>query len=221
MNKVIIVLVLLSAGGAVAAWQFGVFGGGDEVAVDDNVHKVKRGPLKITLTERGTLKAKKSTKIKCEVHGKLAWLAEEGAKVKKGDILIKMDTQQVQQSIDTLTSQITQGEAELKSAETAFTVQEGQNLTSIEKAELQAEVADVELEKYLESDHPAKLRGLDLGIEDAEVQKNKAEIYLKGSAQLLEEDFVTAQQHEDAKLALKKAINGLKPAILPTDSDRK
>ena len=81
MNKVIIVLVLLSAGGAVVAWQLGVFGGGDEVAVDDNVHTVKRGPLKITLTERGTLKAKKSTKIKCEVHGKLAWLAEEGATI--------------------------------------------------------------------------------------------------------------------------------------------
>ena len=218
MNKFVIILVCLSAGGAVAAWQFGVFGGSDDIAIDDNVHTVTRGPLKITLIERGTLKAKKSTKIKCEVHGKLAWLAEEGAKVKKDDILIKMDTQQVQQQIDTLTSQITQGEAQLKSAETAFTVQEGQNETNREKAELAVEVADVELEKYLESDHPARLRNLDLAIEDAEVQKNRAEIYLEGSAKLLEEDFVTQQQHEQDKLALKKAINGLVTANMKKDS---
>ena len=82
--KIIIVLVLLSAGGAVAAWQYGVFGGGDEIASDDNVHTVKLGSLKITLTERGTLKAKKSTKIKCEVHGKLSWLAESQNTVQRG-----------------------------------------------------------------------------------------------------------------------------------------
>ncbi len=218
MNKFVIVLVLFSLCGAVAAWQFGVFGGSDDIAVDDNVHTVKRGPLKITLIERGTLKAKKSTKIKCEVHGKLAWLAEEGAKVKKGDILVKMDTQQIQQQIDTLTNQITQGEAELKSAETAFTVQEGQNLTSIEKAELQAEVADVELEKHLESDHPAKLRNLDLAIEDAVVQKNKADDNLGATEQLFKEDFCTEQDLQDAKLRLKKAINGLVTANMLKDS---
>ena len=210
MIKKLVILVVVLGAVALGLWWFGAFGASPEKLEEaKNVHTVRRGLLKITLTERGTLKAKKSTQIRAETHGKLSWLAEEGAKVKKGDVLVKMDTEQLKQQIDQLANQITQGEAELKSAETEVTVQEGQNKTNIEKAELGFEVAKVELEKMLESDIPKKERDFTLSIEDAETQLKRAKDNVVASEQLLKEDFVTPNDHEDTLLKLKKAQNTL------------
>ena len=213
MNRIVIILVLLSGGGAFALWKAGVFSGDDKTVESQATStRSRRGTLSITLTERGTLKAKKSTQIRAATHGKISWMAEEGAKVKKDDVLVKMDTQQLQQMIDTLQNQITQGEADFKSAETEVTVQEGQNMTNIEKAELNVEVKNVEIEKFNKSDHPAKVRDLEIAIKDAETQLSRAKENVRNSSRLLKEDFVTENDHEDTLLKLDKAESNLQGA---------
>ena len=219
MRKLLLIVALLGiAGGAV--W-FGFFRGERETQEQTNFHLVKREVLKITLTERGTLKVKKSIQIKAETQGKISWLIDEGKKVKKGDVLVKMDTEQTKQQIDQFANQITQLKAELKSAETELTVQEGQNETNIEKADLNQAVAKVELEKLLLADIPEKERDLELSIAEAKTSLKRAEEKYAAYRKLQRQEFVTKTEVDDAEIQLRKAKNSLETAELKSDSYQK
>jgi RND family efflux transporter MFP subunit len=212
MRKAIVIVLLLGGAGVGIAAATGAFSQETESAEPKNIHTVRRETLKITLTERGTLKAKKSTQIKAATHGKISWMVEEGTKVKKDDVLVKLDTEQTKQQVDTLANQITQLEAELKSAETEETVQIGQNKTNIEKAELNRDVAKVTLDKLIEADIPKKERDLKLAIEKAENNLDKNEEALKASEELFKAEFMTKNELRQARLDLKTAQNDLESA---------
>jgi HlyD family secretion protein len=210
---VIILLLVVVAAGGIAAWKSDWFSASGPP--DDNgkaSHVVRRQTLKMVLTERGTLKAKKSTQIVCEAHGKIAQLIDEGKSVKKGDILVELDKEETQNRLEQYENQITQLDAELKSATTEELIQVGQNLTDIEKAQLALEVAQVEFRKHKEATVPAKERELQLGIEEAEIKLTEAKDSLKVAEELFKEEFSTAYDVEQAKLALKRAENNVETA---------
>jgi HlyD family secretion protein len=211
--KYFVIILLLAAGtGSVAAWKFDVFSSSKPKDNGKGSHVVKRQTLKIVLTERGTLKAKNSTKIVCEAHGKIAQLIDEGKSVKKGEVLVELDKDDTQNRLEQYENQITQLEAELKSATTEELIQVGQNKTDIEKAQLNLEVARVELRKHKEATVPAKERELKLKIEEAEIKFTDAKDELKVNEELFKEDFATAYDVEQAKLALKRASNDVETA---------
>ena len=98
---VIILIVVVVIAGGVAAWKFDLFSSpGQTNGSGKASHVVKRQTLKIVLTERGTLKAKNSTKIICEAHGKIAQLVDEGKSVKKDDVLVEMDKDDTQNRLE-------------------------------------------------------------------------------------------------------------------------
>jgi multidrug resistance efflux pump len=188
----VIILVLVVATGGGAAWKFELFSSSKPKDNGKGSHVVKRQTLKIVLTERGALKAKNSTKIVCEAHGKIAQLIDEGKSVKKGEVLVELDKEDTQNRLEQYENQITQLEAELKSATTEEVIQVGQNKTDIEKAQLNLEVARVELKKHKEATVPAKERELKLKIEEAEIKLEDAKDTLKVTEELFKEDFSTA-----------------------------
>ncbi len=217
---VIILIVAVAGAGGVAAWQFDLFAASKPNDDGKGTHVVRRQTLKIVLTERGTLKAKKSTKIVCEAHGKIAQLIDEGKSVTKDDILVELDKEDTQNRLEQYENQITQLEAELKSATTEELIQVGQNKTDIEKAQLNLEVARVELRKHHEATVPAKRRELQLKIEEAEIKYKDAEDSLKVNEELFKEDFATAYDVDQAKLALKRAKNDVETAKMNWESYR-
>jgi RND family efflux transporter MFP subunit len=216
---IILVAVAVIAGG-VAAWQYDLFSAPKPKNNGKGIHTVKRQTLKIVLTERGTLKAKNSTKIVCEAHGKIAQLIDEGKSVKKGEVLVELDKDDTQNRLEQYENQITQLEAELKSATTEELIQVGQNKTDIEKAQLNLEVARVELRKHKEATVPARERELKLKIEEAEIKLKDAKDELKVTEELFKEDFSTAYDVEQAKLALKRAENDVETAKMNWESYR-
>ena len=74
--------------------------GKDAEGGNKGTYTVKRNVLKITLTERGTLKTKNSTMINAETSAKIEWLIDEGKAVKKGDILVELEKNDVEQRVD-------------------------------------------------------------------------------------------------------------------------
>jgi HlyD family secretion protein len=218
---VITLIVVVVAAGGGAAWKFDVFS--SPSGPTDNgkgIHVVKRQTLKIVLTERGTLKAKNSTKIVCEAHGKIAQLIDEGKSVKKDDTLVELDKEDTQNRLDQHENQITQLQAELKSATTEELIQVGQNKTDIEKAQLNLEVARVELKKHKEATVPARQRELQLKIEEAQIKLADAQDSLKVTEELFKEEFSTAYDVEQAKLDLKRAQNDVETARMNWESYR-
>src|ERR1700722_14705046 len=56
---------------------------------DDRLDRVFAEALE--LTERGSLEAVQSTEVICRGKAKIKWIADDGAKVKKGDKLVELD----------------------------------------------------------------------------------------------------------------------------------
>ena len=84
--KVLILLLVLSgaAGAAYYFWHpFSSDSSQNPTVVTDNLFRVVRGDLDITLTENGTVRAKDSVKIRADIDGqaKIVSLVEEGKTV--------------------------------------------------------------------------------------------------------------------------------------------
>jgi len=214
MRIALITLVVVLVGGGLWAVTTGRFGDQPaSSAAARGVHAVQRGSLRITLEERGTLKPLQSAEIRSEIPGKIATMVEEGATVKKDQVLATLDTTDVERQIEQLEGQVIQLEAELKSAETEEEIQRTQNQTDIDKAELNLKVAEADLEKYTKSDVDIERRKHEIGIEEARTNLARAQEQLVASQQLLEEQFVTESQHEETKLKVKQAQNTLETKI--------
>src|SRR5262245_61282629 len=61
-------------------------------------HEVKRDDLTVTVVEGGTLAAVRELSIRSEVEGtaRIIWIVPEGTYVKKGDLLVELDSAQAQ-----------------------------------------------------------------------------------------------------------------------------
>ncbi len=65
-------------------------------------HTVTRGELKVSVTEQGVLESSENTEVKCGVRGAntVIWVIENGSQVKKGDVLVRLDTLAIEDAIN-------------------------------------------------------------------------------------------------------------------------
>ena len=143
-------LALLAGGGLAYAWLSGaLFSGDAEVEIQGAT--VRRGPLEITVTERGNLVAENSVSVKSEVEGRttILYLIPEGTQVEPGDLLAELDSsafedQRVSQEIS-----VESARAAATKAREALEIQRIENESDIAKAEQDVDFARLELEKYI------------------------------------------------------------------------
>ncbi len=77
---------------------------------------VKRGDVKVTITEAGELRAEHQATIQATTDKQITWMAPEGEWVKKGDPLIKFESSKYVIQRDSATSALAVTEAELSAA---------------------------------------------------------------------------------------------------------
>lgn len=203
------VVVVVLGGLAAAAYAFGPkewFGSDEVQAIAGS--QVRRGPLSITVTERGNLKAKDAVSLRSEVEGRTTILSliPEGTFVDAGTVVAELDTadlleKQVQQEIT-----VANAEASHKKAKEALEIQKIENESSIARAELEVSLAATELEKYREGDWPQSKQKAEEDILIAEEELKQAESKRDYSEQLEEKGFLTRSELEADQLAYNRSI---------------
>ena len=65
-------------------------------------HTVGRQNLSVSITEQGTLESRENVEVKNKVRGEntVIWVVENGAEVKKGEVLVRLDTLQIEDTIN-------------------------------------------------------------------------------------------------------------------------
>src|SRR5260221_4109665 len=131
VGKVLLgVLIVLGAAGGVLAWQGKIFKRSEE-QTNLIFEPVKKGSLEITITERGNLESAQNSTVVCMVEGEagvgILEIVEEGKLVKKGDILVKLDSSKLNNDKQSQQITVEQAAATLKTAETNLEIQEKQN----------------------------------------------------------------------------------------------
>ncbi|MBT8484029.1 MAG: HlyD family efflux transporter periplasmic adaptor subunit [Phycisphaerales bacterium] len=212
-SLLVMIMVAVVAGGTLVVRQ--LFPAADETTPQERmVYTVARGPLKVTITENGSLLAKDSQKITVRSRrgGKITFLVEEGKSVEEGEVLCRMDTTDLESRLQQLKLDIVKTEADLGSAKTELEIQASENVADIEKAEIALKKAEMELERYTKGDAPKERRTLEIAIKEAETNHSRATKKYTDSEKLLEQEYVTASQVEQDRIAFERSAIQLEGA---------
>ncbi len=188
---------------------------------DDNplLSEVRKATLRITVTERGNLESCVTVDGICEVNAnqiKIISLVPEGTKVKKGDIVCKFDSSEIDKNLAQQDIKVKQAIAKIETTQQELEIQRNKGESDIIAAKVEMTLAKLDLEKYVEGDFKAettKQKGeIRLKEKDLKEAKNKLDQFkqlmkkgLKSQEVVIIQESDVAQnelQYESAKLEL-------------------
>jgi len=168
---------------------------------------VQRGLLRVSVVERGNLKAADAVVLKSEIEGNatILFLIPEGTQVKEGDLVCELDaTQQIDRRV---AQEITlrNADAAFVKAKQNYEIQKSQNDSDIKRAEQALSFAEVDLVKFREGDKAAKEAQASEKIKLAEEENTRASDKFNWSQTLFDNGFLTSTELEADRLSRSRA----------------
>ncbi|MFK5956028.1 MAG: efflux RND transporter periplasmic adaptor subunit [Planctomycetota bacterium] len=205
-NPILPIVVVLALAGT--AWG-GMREGGwwvEESKTEVLGQTVKRGPLRITVVQRGNLTAINSAKMINELEGNVQILSllAEGTFVEEGDLVVTLDSSGFKDLEVSRDISVQNSQAAVTKAEQALEIQKSQNTSDIAQVEQKLQFAKDDERKYLEGDWPQSLQASEESIVLAEEEVVQAKDRLEWSEKLNEEGFLTRTELETDKLAFSR-----------------
>ena len=201
---------ILVAAAALATWLHPIaklramFGKNTDDAV---VHVVKPGSLSITLKEDGELKAVNSAEIKCEVQAqgvKIEWVIDESSRVSKGDVLMRLASDEIKDRVETEDMELRKIIAGLEEAQEALNITLSENESKLNKAANDLKIAELEQRRYLEGDYEKSKLAASISIQQTEMELNRKRDELMKSEPLLPRGFVTLAKIQELQDDVKR-----------------
>lgn len=177
---------------------------------------VQRGPLEISVVQRGNLAAKDSVSVVSEIEGTttVISLVKEGTFVKEGDLLVELDNSQIVEKKLAQEIAVQNADAALKKAKAQYEIQVSQNESDIESALRKLTFAKIDQDKYLKGDLPQQTEEAKQAILLAEQEQKQAETTYTWSKGLNEKGFVTRTELDRDELAYARTQVDLSQAQL-------
>ncbi len=149
------------------------------------LYTIKRGTLPITVTERGNLESQKTEEIICEVENfggdrsgmtgtQILYVVPNGSSVKKGDLLVELDSAPLQERLDSQFLSLQRAEAEKIQANSKYDNQVTQNETNVAEAELKLKLAEIDMNSYEDETggtFQIELQNIEMEIQTARAQQ--------------------------------------------------
>lgn len=187
----------------------GVRGGlfGSEATESLRGARVRRGPLTISVTERGNLEAKDAASLKCEIEGRttVLWLIEEGTRVEPGDKVAELDASSLEDQLVQQRIAVENAQASFTKAKAELEIQIKQNESDIAAAQQMLDFAKADLKKYLEGDFPQMKKQLEEEITLAEANLERASDKRSWSEKLFEKGVIQRTELQSDRLAEESA----------------
>lgn len=215
--KVVVLTAIVGGVAAVAAGGWSVAGFGKSTDRDAGFDRyiVATRSFTVDLREKGELKAAQSVDIKCEVEGRstIISIIEEGTAVKKGDLLVELASDQLDNRILQEELKETTALTAFEAAKTDLDIQRDKNASDIRKAELNVELKKLALEKYTKGDWVQARRDAQIAIEQAEMTLQRKDEDFQAAKELYKKNFMTKTEFENDKFEFKKSEWQLEKSI--------
>ncbi len=205
MNKVtrlLFAIVIVCAIGLGAYMLRNSFAGSNDESDAAATYRVVRRAIEDRAVERGTVESQKTVYGKCEIPGrnKIVFIVPEGTEVKKGDRVAEFEKNETQQAIDQMKVQVNEAISKLDEAKQGVKIQENKNATDIAAAELEHQLAVIDLEKYEKGTFVAEKADLERAIKEAEAELEKVRDEKKGVELLVKKGYRSPQQLKEYEL---------------------
>ncbi len=213
MKPLIIVLCL-----AAAAWSWSRWGQASATAgrtvLAESTATASVGKLPIVVTKSGYLKARNSllVKPKFQRQGTIQWLVDEGKSVESGDVLVEFEKTELETQVTDKESEVSKSQIELEAAQADLAIQARENMGAIEASELTLKLASLKLERHQVGDGPNQRRQKELAAEKARSTFMRLTDQFAMVPELAKEGFLTENQVEEERIALREAEINLETA---------
>lgn len=193
-------------GGALAILLWMIWGPGSRQNESDLSQQpttfVQQGPLRIDVTETGTIRPRKQIVLKNETdrNATIVYVVKEGSIVKKGDLLVELDSTEIENQLIERRLAVLNDEADLVAAQQSLKVADNENTASIEQAELTLRFAIQDLQKYKEGEFPKLKKEAEAKLKLAEAELKQAEESLKWSTILFDEKYLSQSELQQDEL---------------------
>jgi HlyD family secretion protein len=186
-------------------------GGGDEAYA---YYEVERGDFLVSVVEGGTLQAVNENTVRNEVDGnsRIIYIVPEGTYVKKGDLIVELDTADVENALNAQLIRYEDDNADFIKSETDLVITKSTVESDIRKAELDVQFARMDLEKFEQIEKEQEMRNAQITIITAQEALKLAEERLEWSKKLTEEGFETKSNLDRDSLAVTNQTLGLEKA---------
>lgn len=185
------------------------FSGGGESTEGMPTFEVRRGPLTISVDASGVIKALDQVVITCKVKGErgatVLSIVPEGTRVKKGDLLITLDSSDFEDVLVAEQISLQNAKTTLISATESLAVGENQAESDLEQAELTLDFAKVDLKKYVEGDYVNQITDATAQIAVKQEAVQQAIKKYEGSLRLFADKYISETELKRDELAKSRA----------------
>ena len=128
-------------------------------AISAQIYEVTPIDLEIKVTKDGEIQAINNIDVNCQVEGvsTITTIVKEGNSVKKGDVLLTLDSTQIRQKLEDTSLELQKAEADVSNATEMLEIQKNTNATSLESAQVTKSLAELDLKQYEEGTYPQQL----------------------------------------------------------------
>jgi len=178
----------------------------------------ERGPLDVFVESAGSINTRDSYKLVANNKAKAAleFAIEEGSRVKPGDLLMKLNSEALEERILDETEDVAQDALLISDRETGLEINKIEARTNIESAENAQQAARLNYQKYQSAEKPQKIREAELAQHTSESDLVRHKQRLDELRNLLKKQFVTESEVEEQELVYEKervALEGAKLAL--------
>lgn len=175
---------------------------------------VKRGPLQAKLVEQGRIDSADNYIVasECDRTTTIINLIPEGQFVEKGDIVVELDSSDLEDLLKKREILIINAKASLIQAREVVELQKLENASAIAAAKLAVRLADLDLKKFIEGDFPKQQKEAEAAVALAEEDVTRARERLDYVVRMASKGYVSPTEVEQQRLAVLKYEEALKKA---------
>ncbi|MCC7377072.1 MAG: HlyD family efflux transporter periplasmic adaptor subunit [Verrucomicrobiales bacterium] len=174
-------------------------------------HEVRKGDFTVSIVEGGTLTAVSEVSIRNEVEGtsRIIYIVPEGSYVKKGDLLVELDSAQAQDQINQQNINVEKAQFSLIQAQAQLDIQRSTTNSDIRAAVLKLRFAQLDLEKFDQGQQVVDLVEASNKLVQAEAQLSVNLDNYVNSSNLATKGYETKQRLDSDRLSVMNTRNSL------------
>jgi len=212
-------MVALAAGATMVvtvAWLLAGGGSSTNAITETDLFRVERGGFDISIPTSGDLASLDIVEIRNQLEGTstIMWLIPEGSTVEEGDDLLRLDDEAVKKNIESAEEMLTQAKNQLDNAVSSLEIAERQRDTNVSQAQLQIDLAHLDLEAWEHGDVVSRRKSLQLNLETADKDYKRLQQKFQKSLELKEKNFISQNELDQDEISMIRAKATWEQAVL-------
>ena len=185
-------------------------GGGGTIGVvveSTDIHTVERADFEIMIPASGELITETKVEIRNLLEGRavITEVVDEGSFVRKGDIVLRLADEELVDKIKDAEDKVQTAESSVVAAEQSLAIRKSTMASDLEKADLEIEIANLDLKAWEEGGVVTQRQKLDLDIETARINRDRSVRRAADAENLLENGWISFDEFESDRIAMIEA----------------